>query len=475
MKEAASPSPDSGEMLVQQFLEGTLDDEGFATLQQELRERPEARDRYLEAVKLDALLREIASGKDESLSKIEGGTNCPRSEGRRTGPKKTRWGIALASAAVVTAGIMVIAPWNPRPGVAEVTAVSGARWVDEGRMQGSWLRRGDPVKLAKGSIEIRYRTGAVARLHGPVHFDVTSRNGGFLHYGQAWARADTTASEGFTVRTSSGVFVDRGTEFLTTAKVDGFSQVQVTAGAVDAEVEGFERKRIEKGSGMGIEPGDIPVMIRIESGDETPAFRFPTIPPPSAGDLADRARGETEIRLISSDERGRENIPHQASGSPAVILDGRGQSGNDRPEESFFFPNGATGMFLLDLGREVPVAKVHTYSWHLSEVDVGKRRRAVQRFTLWGAGEGDYSGRHPAVDPQHGWTRIARVDTDAFFGVEDEPDRPAQQACAIHSNGLAIGRFRYLLFQVIPTPMPDGLPSRHTFFGEIDVFSASTP
>ncbi|MEM7012029.1 MAG: hypothetical protein AAF585_11155, partial [Verrucomicrobiota bacterium] len=132
------------------------------------------------------------------------------------------------------------------------------------------------------------------------------------------------------------------------------------------------------------------------------------------------------------------------------------------------------GIILLDLGREIPVSEIRTYSWHLSEIHPGMRRRAVQRYTLWGAGEQKPESM-PSNSAAAGWTRIARVDTDAFFRVRDEPDRPAQQACAIQSSQGAIGSYRYLLFEVFPTPMPDGLPARHTFFGEIDVFTLTNP
>ena len=78
----------------------------------------------------------------------------------------------------------------------------------------------------------------------------------------------------------------------------------------------------------------------------------------------------------------------------------------------------------------------------------------------------------PDAENNAGWTRIARVNTDAFFGVREQPDRPPQQASSIFSGGKnAIGSFRYLLFEVTPTPMPDGMRPRHTFFGEIDIFT----
>jgi len=468
--------PEPARDLIARFLdEGSeFSDEDFAALTSLLKNDPAVRDCYFGAVDLDTLLREIASRRDSNeLHPLPApaGAADERSVGKRF-PAVLRYS---ALAACLVAAVLVGFTLTKHRDVAEMGNFAGVRWVGEPREVGSALRSGDTIKLAGGSAEIRFGTGAITRLHGPAAFEVTSNNGGFLHYGQAWTRAETEASQGFTISTQSGVFVDRGTEFLTTAKTDGFSQMQVTSGAVDAAINGFAMSRFEKGSGLGIEPGTTPVMIRIESGDNSEAFSFPTIPPPTADDFADESAGRSSVRLISDDERGRENVPHVESGAPDLMFNGRGQSGNDQPDESFFFPNGATGSFLVDLGSMVTVEKIHTYSWHLSEVDVGKRRRAVQRYTLWALSDGGDPDRTPSVDDSRGWIRIARVDTDAFFGVEEDPHRPAQQACAIRSNGAALGEFRYLLFQVVPTPMTDGIPSRHTFFGEIDVFASESP
>lgn len=445
------------------YLDGTISDEAFAELKAGLRNDPENRALYLAAVKTDALLREIAGKVPPSVT----ANPVPAPALVRL---RGSWRLAVAAAAslALLAGVVSILMQDD---AARIGSADEAGWLSQALPEGQALHPGDEVQLASGSVEIRFQSGALTRLHGPARFEITSANGGFLHHGQVWARADTAESDGFTIQTHSGRFVDRGTEFLMTAQPDGFSQMHVASGAVDAEVEGFALQRFEKGSGLGIEPGDRPVVIRIESGEDTPQFAFPTIPPPTAADAADLQSGQCRVQLISHDHKGRENLPHVLSGPPERLIDGRGQSDGDRPEESLYFTNGAEGIILLDLGREIPVSRIHTYSWHLNDELPTVRRRAVQRYTLWGCAEAK-----PEVVPSpgqaNGWTRIARVDTDAFFRVEEEPDRPAQQACAIQSSAPSIGNFRYLLFQVIPTSMPDGKLAEHTFFGEIDVFSA---
>lgn len=446
--------------LVAHYLDGTITEDGFAGLKAALRTDSEKRALYLDAVKTDTLLREIAG-------------KAPRA--RPQAAMSSRWrgqrGMVLAAAACVAALALVLSLFSAGD-AAKIGTSRDAAWLSQAHEEGQVLKPGDEVELASGSVEILFNSGALTRLHGPARFEITSTNGGFLHHGQAWARAETAESDGFTIQTHSGKFVDRGTEFLTTASTDGFSQMHVASGAVDAEVAGFALQRFKKGSGLGIEPGDTPVMIRIESGADTPEFAFPSIPPPSATDAADLQAGKCTVQLISHDHKGRENLPHPKSGPPERLIDGQGQSASDRPEESLYFTNGADGIILLDLGREIPVSRIHTYSWHLNDALPDVRNRAVQRYTLWGCREAKPEAL-PSTENANGWTRIARVDTDAFFRVEKEPDRPAQQACAIQSSATAIGDFRYLLFQVLPTPMPNGKLAEHTFFGEIDVFTPS--
>lgn len=384
--------------------------------------------------------------------------------------------IGLACAAAIAA-LTIVTGILPSPflsnHVADVASISDdVRWLSAPHAHGDALESGSSLQLASGSVEVRFYSGALTRLHGPAHLELVSNNSAFLHYGEAFSRADNEASQGFTIHTHSGNFVDRGTEFLTTASTDGFSQLHVTSGAVDVEVPGHRRQSLRTGSGLGIEPGEVPVLIRIEPGDETPAFTFPTIPPPTDSDFADHRQGNARVEWLPTDPTNKRNSLASSSGQPELVIDGRAQSGEDEPMESLFFRDGANGLILIDLGAEVPVSKINTYSWHRNLDDPDLRRRAVQRYTLWGCGAQKPSAQ-PDSERSAGWTRIARVNTDAFFGVREEPDRPPQQACSIFTGEQVIGMFRYLLFEVSPTPMPDGMRPRHTFFGEIDVFTRS--
>lgn len=469
MNTSGKPSsyPARWDELIGSYLTGGYSPDDLGELEDLLRNHPEFRLRFLETARMDSLLHDWATGQRHCRSRGPADFRLPSATRFRL---RHITAIAAALALLATLPIVVSRVWPKN--AAEIVSTENVRWLSEAMEGGQGLKPGDEVRLASGSVAVRFQSGALTRIHGPARFEVTSANGSFLHYGQAWTRADTAESKGFTMQTPSGRFIDRGTEFGIAATTDGFSQMHVASGEVDAEVEGGARQRFGKGSGLGIEPGETPVFIRIEPGAETPDFSFPTIPPPSSSDAADLQDGRCAVRLFSRDYLGRVNLPHINSGGPECLIDGRGQTADDRPTESLFFTDGAEGAILLDFGRAIPVARIHTYSWHMKKMLPARRERAVQRYTLWGCGEAKPEAM-PDGEQANGWTRIARVDTDVFFRVEEEPDRPAQQACSIHSSAASIGDFRYLLFEANPTTMSGRMPARHTFFAEIDVFEAA--
>lgn len=449
--------------LVQRYADGLASAEDVAELEIELLADGEFRSAFLDYLNLDAALEgTLLQG---PLPKI---SDFPATRKKGLSPF-----VKLAAAfAIIAAGALITAQVLSNPNLATIEVVSSdARWLSEPLASGSRLKKDQLLELAVGSAEVRFQSGALTRIHGPARFRILTDNSGFLSYGDAYSIASNEASKGFTIATHSGDFVDQGTEFLTSANADGFSQLHVKSGAVDVDVPGMKRQRLKKGSGLGIEPGEVPVLIRIEQGDETPEFRFPTIPPPGTSDFADAQRGMAEVNWWPGNTPDESYQLSGNSGPFALLLDGSGQTGEDHPAESVFFRDGSKGLILIDLGSEIPVSKIHTYSWHRNFEDPDLRRRAVQRYTLWGAGNALPKIR-PGEDSNESWTRIARVNTDAFFKVKEEPDRPAQQACAIFAGDQAIGTFRYLLFEFSPTPMPDGARPRHTFLGEIDVFAS---
>ena len=448
--------------LIQRYLHGEATDAEVAELDRLLVIDGDLRRKLIVEMGIDAGLCEIARERASQPSVVA--------------PRRSVWlswrPLAAAAAVVLlAAGWWVQSGWLHRE-VARFGALQDCRWVDAklNVAQGDGVRRGQRVELASGSVEIEFRSGAVATLVGPCIFEVESAMGGFLTLGQMKTRATTPESKGFTVRTRTARVVDLGTEFVTSAEADGLSRVEVTSGEVVVHVNGERTpQHLQRGDALSVEAGSAQVMARIESGDETPAFRFPTIEPPSDRDYADARQGHAVMRLVRGELR-KAPSPPGGSGALEVLLDGRAQSSKDAPRESVFMADGTSGWLQLDLGSAVSITKINTYSWHQALKAADNRVRAVQQFVLYGfAGDAP-----PAITEERvsaGWVPIARVNTDKFFHIIEGTDRPAQQACSISSTRGTLGRYRFLLWRVQPSRSPITHKLNNTFYGELDVYA----
>jgi hypothetical protein len=392
----------------------------------------------------------------------------------------SKWGVDARPAPAVTSS-----PAMVRPVVARLAELDGVGWVgaDVAHEVGDAIRAGETFALATGRLRIDFLCGASVWLTAPAIFEMESRQSARLTAGRVQVIASTPEAKGFTIHTRTASIVDLGTEFTAEATLDGRCRVGVTSGEVQvhlaagAEASGPARHLLKAGDVIAVEPGPAQVTARIESGDDSPAFRFPSIEPPSAGDDADISRGKATIRCV----RGHLYKGRKAqSGQPEIMLDGKGQSKPDAPAESVYFTDNEIGGLLLDLGGPVSVAKINVYSWHLcmnegfsDPLRAAHRERAAQNYVLYGfAGdEPPERGESPA---ESGWTLIAQVNSDDYFGLSGV-QRPAQQASSISSARGSLGRFRHLLWIVQPTSgrNHDGSDlSFSTFFGEIDVYAA---
>jgi hypothetical protein len=447
--------------LVNRYLSGQATPEEVETLEALMLNDPQLRADFLACARVDAALPSAIGERGKVIDFETGSTS--------SSPARNRWvhWAPFAAAAVLILGwVAGNALWNPNEtsgSLQEVAAfgeLHDCRWIDpENQSQpGDTVQIGQRIELSSGSAELIFHTGARLEIVGPAVLEIRSKNGGFLTMGEVHLVAETPESKGFMIETPTSKFIDISTAFTAVVSPDGLSRVDVTGGEVDVVLAGQDDpRRLRTGETMYVEPGEKKVITRIEAGDGTPAFRFPTIAPPSRDDCADQAMGMATIRVA----RGKLKTSPNSSGSgPApVLLDGSGQSKQDDPLQSAFFQTGQNGSFLVDLGQAIDIARINSYSWHQHDLIKEHRERAQQRFTLYGfAGE---QPPDPTLPPEEaGWTRLARVNSDQFFRINDRLDRPAQQACSITAAKGSIGRYRYLLWEI----------KRNTFFGEFDVF-----
>jgi len=194
---------------------------------------------------------------------------------------------------------------------------------------------------------------------------------------------------------------------------------------------------------------------RNESANANAQFRFRSVPKPSKSDAASKAK----FTLVDG-ERDRNG------GSIAKLNDGTVPAEGDQPSESFFFNAGTDGGRLAaDLGAAIDVKQIVTYSWHPGT-------RAPQVYKLYAA-DGTAAGFNPGpkrgVDPTScGWRLIGSVDTRPKDG-----DSGGQYGVVVADASGALGKYRYLLFDMAPTEKDD--PFGNTFYSEIDVIDRNAP
>ena len=445
--------------LVDRYLSGQATSEEGEQLEQLMLENPQLRSDFLAYARIDAALPGAVGG-DAELIEFN-----PNPVGISKKGNWLVWGPIAAAAVLLIglflgSGLLQNGSSDSSQVVARFGGLSDCRWVDAAKQieSGQRIKVGERLELSSGIAEVIFDTGARLELTGPTIIEIRSSNGGFLTMGEVHLVAETPESKGFTLETPISKFIDIGTAFTATVSPDGLSRLDVTEGEVDVIVdENVGPRRITAGQTMYVEPGERKIVTRLEAGDETPAFIFPTISPPSNSDYADVANGKASIRAIHRELEGSS----LGGGPVSVLIDGEGQSKQDSPRQSAFFSSHWKGnYFLMDLGKPISISRINSYSWHQHNDIEEHRERARQRFTLYG-----FAGDEPPAVGNHGktgWTRIARVNSDKLFHVNERLDRPAQQGCEISATSGDLGRFRYLLWHV----------KGSTFFGEFDVHGA---
>lgn len=453
------PSPEF-DNAVSQLCHGTINDDVLIQLHELLRSDTSARDEYLWRMEVHG---KLAAGQIDFQHLSGDEATVDRNSKEEPRPAATaRWRTYSLLAAGAALVIAIGTYWNfPSDsdesivgGIAQLTELNDAQWMDAAQQTevGDSITSTDRIELASGSAELRFGSGARMEIFGPAILKPLDSNSARLLMGQVQLVAETPESKGFTLQTPTTNFVDIGTAFRAAVAADGLCLLEVSEGEVDVVMRGTEVvPRVRAGESLYVEPGERGIITRIEQGEGTPAFEFPTIEPPSNEDYADRASANASVRVVHGQFNGR---------SVGVLLDGAGQSHQDAPEESAFFER--RGGFLIDLGKPISVSRINSYSWHQHETIEEHRNRAQQRFTVYGYSGDELPGLSLRPD-EAGWTRIARVNSDRFFEVQQSLDRPAQQACSITRSDGDIGQFRYLLWEV----------RRGTFYGEIDVYGAA--
>jgi len=186
------------------------------------------------------------------------------------------------------------------------------------------------------------------------------------------------------------------------------------------------------------------------------AFPFQTIPTISKDDAGQQAK----FTIIDGPRAG-------FASTERIFNDGLGPR-HDRDESLMFtFNFGCVeGRIGADLGKAIEVEQINTYAWYKDS------HRWAQVYRVYGADgsapkfdAGPRIGTNPA---DVGWTFIAEVDTRTTAGgTELRDDDRGQSGVSIQKEGGAIGKFRYLLFEIFADETRNIYGQ--TFWAEIDI------
>jgi len=439
--------------LTRRYLDGEASQREVNELQERMLADPQLREDFLRYARIDASLPGVVNNSGTLLDYLP----APKA------PKRN-WAIAaVAALSFLLLAQLLDHPWGEEESyaVAHFGKIENCRWTHQVNIpnSGDPVMTGQRIELASGKVEILYHNGARMELNGPCIVETLSAKEAFLTMGTIEVVAESVESHGFIVRSPTSTFEDLGTAFSASVAPDGLSRLEVSDGEVNLIVEqDHQHQLLQAGQTMWVEPGDRKILTRIESGDESKDFRFPTIVPPSNQDYADISQGYASAKVGRGLLRSRPNW----TVNPKSILDGSGQTDQDSPRESVFFENEVkNGSLLIDLGQAIAISKINSYSWHQHKKIAEHNERAQQKYTLFGWPDRELPDLNlPAAES--GWVRIARVNSEQFFHVKKLDNRPSQQACSIFASKGEIGEYRYLLLEV----------NGPTFFGEIDIYQA---
>lgn len=381
-----------------------------------------------------------------------------------------KWG-PLAAAAVVALGFGVHQGSDAgrkdalnRTEIARFGVMHDPLWAspDDRFKPGDTISEGQTLELFSGSVDVRFGSGAEVTLLAPCIFQVTSGNSGYLTLGQINGRGSAVRGKGFSVQTPTASVVDVSTEFVASVEADGKSWVEALSGEVQVQLAGAtEPQLLFEGNTLAVESGRPQVMIRVENGDGTPEFRFPSIEPPSDAGLVDSGKMQSAVRVLDGHKPG--------AGVPLPELAGSSSAFGESPAyPSVVRKITETGQILVDLGHEVSVNKINTYSWAAGVTPEAGGRPVAQKYALYGYPDGEVPRLDGVLD-DHGWDLIGRVDPESLVGSNVASE---QQVSSISASSGAIGRYRYLLWSVQPVAGALKLADWSALYSEFDVYAA---
>jgi hypothetical protein len=236
--------------LIEEYLDGLLDEAGMRELEDRLRGDGPAREYFVRYARLHTHLhlemraQGAGAGALERIASLSGSAGQGH-RSRRSAPAFTilRWllaprrlGIAAGLLLAVAAGWWLTRAWvgpqraEEEPAIAWLVNAQDCAWSGPGPTGN--LQAGRVLKIERGLAEIHFQCGARVVLEGPCVLELTSQRSARLVSGKLTARVPSSAA-GFEVLSPEGRVIDRGTEFGVLSD-QGSTEVYVFKGQVEA-------------------------------------------------------------------------------------------------------------------------------------------------------------------------------------------------------------------------------------------------
>lgn len=231
------------EKLTQAYLDGSLDEEEAARLNQLLAHDQEARRRFAEALNFDSAVAALAAGWERPPV-----VELP--------PPRRRMASWLSLAAC---GLLLVAGgwwWSGRASIEELNEFA---WVERGlgaeSLPDGLSLRGGTHHIKAGTVELRTTSQVHLIIEAPAEFRFESPQRLHMTRGRLTAEVPP-AAKGFTVITPNGDAVDLGTRFGVDVPADGAAEIHVFEGEVIAKSNGtVESVSLRAGDAVAMNQG----------------------------------------------------------------------------------------------------------------------------------------------------------------------------------------------------------------------------
>jgi len=291
--------PEDVQDLIDDYLDGSLDEKGLRALADRLRSNAGLRHYFVRYCRLHTDLHLDARAQkagDHVLRLIDGlrdGSSAtpPRARpsfGAFRLPASPYVRTALAAVvALVLAGLWWWFPREPRPEplperaptIAWLLNAQDCEW-EAGLEPAGDLVVGKELRLRRGLAELCFRSGARVVLEGPADLVLLSANSAEVLRGRITARVPESA-KGFTIQSPRGQVIDLGTEFGVSVADDGSTDVLVFKGQVEALAGAQSGRPVDLKEDQAASLGQAGVVLQPGRG-QADAGRFVRVikPPP---------------------------------------------------------------------------------------------------------------------------------------------------------------------------------------------------